>query len=95
MAAKCVLDKMIKICSIAQQNMGVLYFSLKFYLSALNAYASGLGYEAKQIITDYLNDFEVYSLRWLHRPDNGFGHKLGGNKIKDEVKVCEYTNILM
>ena len=86
---------MIKICSIAQQNMGVLYFSLKFCLSALNAYASGLCDEAKQIITDYINDVKVCLLEWLHRPDIGFGHKLGGNKIKDEVKVCEYTNILV
>ena len=86
---------MIKICSNAQENIKVLYFSLNFYLYAINAYASGLGDEAKQIITDYINDAEVYLLEWLHRPDIGFGHKLGGNKIKDEIKVCYHANLLI
>ena len=96
-AAKRILNKMINICTNAQGNITVLYFSLKFYLYALNNYASGVGDEAKQIITDYINDAHTYLLRWLHRADIGFGHKLGGkkgNKIKDEVKVCKYTNSL-
>ena len=70
----------------------MLYFALKFYLYALNNYASGVGDEAKQIITDYINDAQAYLRGWLHRPDIGFGHKLGGkngNRIKEEVKVCK------
>ena len=86
---------MIKTCSNSQENIRVLYFSLKFYLYALNYYVSGLEGEAEQIITNYINDVKAYLLGWLHRPDIGFGHKLGGNsgnKIKDEVKVCEYID---
>ena len=86
---------MINICTNAQENIKVLYFALKFYLYALNNYASGVGNEAKQIISDHINDAQAYLRGWLRRPDVGFGYKLGGkngNKIKEEVKVCKYTN---
>ena len=89
---------MIKTCSNSQENIKVLYFSLKFYLYALNYYVSGMGNEAKRIITDCINDVKTYLLAWLHSPNIGFGHNLGGNsgnKIKDEVKVCEYTKSLI
>lgn len=96
-AAKRILNKMINVCTIAQGNITVLYFSLKFYLYALNNYAPGVGDEAKQIITDHISDAHTCLLGWLRRTDIGFGHKLGGkngNKIKEEVKVCKYTNSL-
>ena len=86
---------MINICTSAQGNITVLYFSLKFYLYALSNYASGVGNEAKQIITDYIDDAQACLLGWLHRPEIDFGHKLGGKngtKIKDEVKVCKYVH---
>ena len=84
---------MIKICTNERGNITVLYFSLKFYLYALNSYVSGVGDEAKRIITDYINDAHAYFVRWLYRTDIGFGRKLGiknDKKIKDEVKVCKY-----
>ena len=85
---------MISICTSTQENITVLYFALKFYLYALNNYVSGVGDEAKQIISDYINDAQAYLVGWLHKPNIGFGYKLGGkngNKIKDEVKVCKHT----
>ena len=80
---------MIKICSATQDNIKVLYVSLKFHLYALSYYTSGVGDEAKQIIADYTNDVRDCLLEWLHRADIGFGHKFGGNKILDEIKVCK------
>ena len=83
---------MIKICSSSQDNIRVVYFSLKLYLYALSYYTSGVGDEAKQIVTNYINDVQAYLVGWLCRHDIGFGNKFGGkngNKIKDEVKVCK------
>lgn len=85
---------MINICSSAQESIEVLYFSLKLYLYALSAYVSGMGDETKQIIAEHIKDAQAYLVSWLHRPDIGFGRHFGGkngNKIKDEIKVCEYT----
>lgn len=84
---------MMKICSNSQDNMKILYLSLKLYLYALNSYASRVDDEAEQIITSYINDVQACLMAWLRRPDFGFGNHFGGknaNKIKDEVKVCEY-----
>ena len=91
-AAKRMLNKMIKICSNAQENFKVLHLSLKLYLYALSHYTSGVNGNAKQIIADYINDVKAYLEEWMHRPDISFGIRFGGkngNKIKDEVKVCE------
>ena len=84
---------MMKICSNSQENIKMLYYSLNLYLYALNYYASRVADEAEQIIANYINDVQACLNGWLRRPDIGFGNHFGGknaNKIKDEIKVCEY-----
>ena len=93
-AAKSILGKMIKICSNSQENIQVLYFSLKLYLYALSYYTSGLDDGAEQIIAECVGKVKGYLIEWLHRPDIGYGANFGGNnssKLKDEIKVCGYA----
>ena len=94
-AAKCILDKMRKICSNTQEHISVLYFCLKLYLYALSYYTSGVGGdEARYAIANHINDVQVYLLGWLQKSDVSFGDYFGGkggNKIKDEIKVRTYV----
>ena len=93
-AAKSILSKMIKICSNAQENITVLYFSLKLYLYALSYYTSGMDDGAEQIIAECISKAKDYLIEWLHRPDIGYGANFGGNnsnKLKDEIKVCGFA----
>ena len=93
-AAKRILNKMTSICSSGPENIEVLHFSLKLVLYALNAYASGVGDDAKQIIKEHILDVQAYLVNWLNRPEVEFGSHFGGkngNKMKVEVKVCGYT----
>ena len=89
---------MANVCSSGPENIRTLCFSLKLYLYALSAYASGAGDdEVEQIISKYIEDAQMYLIGWLNRPDVDFGNYFGGkncNKIKDEIKVCEYTIIV-
>ena len=87
---------MIQICSNNQGEVTLLNLSSKLYLYALNAYASGVINEGKEIITEHITDLQVYHVQWLQRSDIGYEDHFGGKKekIKDEIKVCWYVHII-
>ena len=94
-AAKQILNKMMIICSNGQEDIKVLYSSLNLYLCALSTYASEVGSDAKQIISEHVTDLQAYLIGWLQRPDIGFGGSFGGkndSKIRDEIKVCVHVH---
>ena len=76
--------------------MKMLYSSLKLYLCTLSTYASEVGSDAKQIISEHVTDLQAYLIGWLQRPDIGFGVSFGGknDKIRDEIKVCAYIQMI-
>ena len=81
---------MTTICCTKQEDITVLYLSLKLYLHALNAYTSEIGSEAKQIIIEYVTDLQAHLAGWIQRSDIGFGDHFGGKgntKVGDEIKV--------
>ena len=93
MAAKRILKKMIQICANGQKDIEMLCLSIKLYLYTLSAYTSGTVKQTAEIITTYLCNVETYLIAWLRKSDVDLGDHFGGktgNKLKDEIKVCEY-----
>jgi len=97
LATNNILSKLAEICHNTFDHTAILLMTIKLYLSALSAYCKSSQLVDNDVqVTGHVTDAQVCVIKWLLKPNIGFGEYFGGKngkKIKEELKVCWFVII--
>ena len=86
-AAERTLDNLANIYNNTPGHIAALYWSIKLYFVALNAYLTS---KMEENVSSYIANAQRTFIAWFKCPATGFGDYFGGEdgNIKNEIKVC-------